>query len=113
MIENADSLVKLQAELGRSEAAEIAARNRGPAGLLAFGAAMAAIGLLAGIPVLLVSLLPWRWEIALGWVLVYAVVGVALAVIGRSRLELMPRVTLRTLEETEQWFVQQVRSFER
>jgi putative superfamily III holin-X len=112
LAEEADELVRLQIALAREEALEVAKRNRGSVLLLAVGMALVGVALLVAVPVLLMALLPWHWEVAAGWLVVFLVAGAIAIPLGRSGLRLgMPR-TVAVAEETEQWLLRQIRSFD-
>ena len=114
LVEDAQRLVKLEIELAKQEMKELAISNGIAGGLLAGAGLLAMIALLVGIPVFLVAVLPWHWEVALIWVVLYVAAAVAMALIGKSMLRVQPpRRTLESLKETKEWALQQVRSSSR
>lgn len=114
LVEDAQRLVKLEIELARQELKELAIANGVAAGLFAGAATFALLALLAGIPVLLVVALPWHWQVALVWVVLYLGGAAAMALIGKSMLRVgPPQRTLESLKETKEWALQQVRSSSR
>ena len=113
LVEDGVKLARLQVELGVQEARELMVRNREAATMIVAGVMVVAVGVLAGIPALLMVLLPWHWAVATGWIIAYVVAAVILIVAGRARMRMRPANTLDNLEETEQWVLRQVRSFER
>src|SRR4051794_29552803 len=94
IVESAQQLVRLEIALAKQEAKELAIRNGIAVGLMAGGGMLAVLGLLVGVPVLLVMAFD-SWIAALAWVLIYILGGVGLVLIGKSRLKIeAPQRTL-------------------
>ena len=108
IVESAQQLVRLEVALAKQEAKELAIRNGIAVGLMAGGGLLAVLGLLVGVPVLLVMAFD-SWIAALAWVLIYVLGGVGLVLIGKSRLKIeAPQRTLSSLKETRAWVVHQL-----
>jgi hypothetical protein len=114
IVHDAQELVRLEIELAKQEAKELAIRNGVAVGLLTFGGLLLMLALLVGIPVLVVSWIPNHVVAAAVWVGAYVVLGALLAAIGRLllRLEPPPR-TLASLRETRAWALRQISSNDR
>jgi len=110
IVQEAQDLVRLEVELAKRELMALAIQI----GLVAAGALLVALAVLVALPVFLVLL--W-WNHVLGaaiWLGTYALVGLALALIGGILLRRRPlRRTLSSLEETKQWALRQIRSNDR
>ena len=108
IVESAQQLVRLEIALVKQEAKELAIRNGIAAGLMAGGGLLAVLGLLVGVPVLLVMAFD-SWIAALAWVLIYVLGGLGLVLIGKSRLKIeAPQRTLASLKETRAWVLHQL-----
>src|SRR5438067_1447197 len=104
----AQPLVRLEIALAKQEAKELAIRNGIAIGLMAGGALFAMLGLLIGVPVLIVEL-TGRWWVAAIWVLLYVLGGAAAILIGRTRLKIeAPPRTISSLKETRAWVLSQL-----
>lgn len=99
-------LAKLELQHGRQEVQE---RLGTTAGAMMFFAAAALFGLLALIAfvtllVLLLALLLPGWLSALIWLLVFAIIGVVLALIGKRRVRNpVPQETIESVKEDIAW----------
>lgn len=114
VVEDAQRLVKLKIELAKQELKELAIANGIAAGLFAGAAILALLALLVGIPVLLVVALPWHWQAALVWVVLYLAGAATMGLVGKSMLRVgLPQRTLESLKETKEWALRQVRSSSR
>ncbi len=71
VIHDAQRLASLKVALAKREVTDIAVANGVAAGLVAAGGLLVMLGLLIGVPTLVVLLVPWHWEAALVWVLGY------------------------------------------
>jgi VIT1/CCC1 family predicted Fe2+/Mn2+ transporter len=111
LVEDAQKLVRLEIALARQEVKELAVQNGVAAGMLAAAGLLAMLAVLVAVPVLLVVALPWHWQAAVVWIVLYLVAAGVLALVGRSRLRLQPpRRTIESLKETKEWALHQVRS---
>jgi len=111
VISDAQKLVELEIALAKQELKELAARNAIALGLIVFGALLAALAILVAVPVLVVMLVPWKWEAAAVWVAVYLVIGAVLIVFGKARLQVeLPPRTIESLKENKEWALRRVKS---
>jgi len=111
VVVDAQRLVALEVALARQELKDLAMANAIAAGIMAFGGLLAVLGILVALPVLVVALLGWRWQVVAVWLAAYVVGGMLLIVIGRSRLQLrLPPRTLESLKENKEWALRHVRS---
>jgi Putative Actinobacterial Holin-X, holin superfamily III len=111
VITDAQRLVALEVALATQEAKEMARRNAIAAGMIAFGGLLAVLAVLVAVPALVIELVPWKWEAAAVWVAAYLVIGVALLLVGKARLQLrLPPRTVESLKENKEWALRRVRS---
>lgn len=111
LVEQAEHLVKLEVELAKQELKELAIRNGIAIGLFAGAGLLALLAVFVALPVLIVVLVPAHWLAALIWVLVYLLLAVACALVGRYLLRLKPpEKTIESLQETKTWALQQIKS---
>ena len=97
--------------LAKQEVKELATGNAIAAGLMAFGALLTVLAILVAVPVLVVMLVPWKWEAAAIWVAAYLIVGLVLIVIGKARLQVkLPPRTMESLKENKEWALRRVKS---
>ena len=114
LVEDAQRLVRLEIDLAKQEMKELAIANGIAAGLFAGAATLALLGILVALPVFLVAVLPWHWQVALIWLVLYLLGALVLGLLGKSMLRVQPpRRTLESLKETKEWALQQVRSSSR
>jgi hypothetical protein len=111
VVSDAQRLVALEIALAKQEAKELATRNAIALGVIAFGGLLAALAVLVAAPVLVVMLVPWKWEAAAVWAAAYLVIGIGLIILGRARLQLrLPPRTMASLKENKEWALRRVRS---
>ena len=111
VISDAQRLVALEIALAKQEAKELAARNGIAAGLMGFGGLLVVLAVLVAVPVLVITLVPWKWEAAAIWVAAYVVIGVILLLIGRARMRIgLPPRTVGSLKENKEWALRRVKS---
>src|SRR5207302_10577095 len=114
LVHKVEHLVQLEKELAIQEAKELAIGNGIGAGMLAGAGLLAMLAVLVGVPVLLVQLLSPHWLVAVIWIAVYLVAAVILALVGKSKLRFeVPPKTKRSLMETRDWALLQLRSSSR
>ena len=114
LLEDAQRLVRLEIDLAKQEMKELAIANGIAAGLFAGAATFALLGILVALPVFLVAVLPWHWQVALIWFVLYLLGAAVLALVGKSKLRVQPpRRTIESLKETKEWALRQVRSSSR
>ncbi|HEY3086055.1 MAG TPA: phage holin family protein [Candidatus Dormibacteraeota bacterium] len=111
VINDAQRLVSLEIALAKQETKELATRNAIALGLLTFGGLLGLLAVLVAVPVLVVMLVPWKWEAAAVWVAAYVVIGIGLILLGRARLQVgLPRRTVESLKENKEWALRRMRS---
>ena len=111
VLTDAQRLIALEIALAKQEVKELATGNAIAAGLMAFGALLTVLAILVAVPVLVVMLVPWKWEAAAIWVAAYLIVGLVLIVIGKARLQLkLPPRTMESLKENKEWAIRRVKS---
>jgi VIT1/CCC1 family predicted Fe2+/Mn2+ transporter len=107
-------LVSLEIALAKQELKEIAIRNLIALPCMAATALLAILAVLVAVPVLIVELVPWHWQAAAVWAVVYGLVAGGLALYGKSRLSLrLPSRTIESLKENKEWALHQLRSARR
>jgi hypothetical protein len=80
-------------------------------GMVASGRLLVILDVLVAVPALVVRLVPWHWQTAAGWVAVYALLGIGLALMGRARLApRLPAKTLASLKENKEWAIRRMKS---
>jgi len=111
VISDAQRLVALEVALAKQEAKELATANAIALGVIAFGGLLAVLAILVAVPVLVVMLVPWKWEAAAVWAGAYLVIGLVLVIAGKARLQLrLPPKTIESLKENKKWALRRVRS---
>jgi hypothetical protein len=111
VIHDAHRLVSLEIALARQEVKDLVMANAIAAGLVAFGGLLIALAVLVAVPSLVVVLVPWHWQAAAAWILVYALLGVGLVLFGKSRFALkLPTKTLESLKENKEWALRRMKS---
>jgi MFS family permease len=104
-------LVELQVQLARRELRELAVGNALAVGAMAAGGILIGIAVSVAVPVLLVALLPWHWEVAAVWIAAYALGGAVALLVGRARLRLAaPPKTVAELKENREWVLRRINS---
>lgn len=110
VVSDAQRLVALEVALAKQELKEFAIRNAIATALVAIGGLLFTLGVLVAVPVLVVMLVPWKWQAAAVWAGGYLLIGVALVLIGRARLQVrMPQRTIESLKESKEWVLRHVR----
>ena len=111
VLADAQRLIALEIAIAKQEVKELATGNAIAAGLMAFGALLTVLAILVAVPVLVVMLVPWKWEAAAIWVAAYLIVGLVLIVIGKARLQVkLPPRTMESLKENKEWALRRVKS---
>lgn len=111
LFEDVQRIAELQVQLARRELRDMAIRNVIAGGALGLGAGLIAAAIIVGVPVLLVTILPWHWEVAAIWIVLYLVVGALAILVGKARLRISaPPKTLEALKENREWVLRQIRS---
>jgi len=111
VVQDLNRLVSLEVQLAKQELKELAITNGIAAACFAVAAILAGIALLVAVPVIVVVAVPWHWQAAVVWAVVYALIAAGLAIYGRMRLRVsMPEKTITSLKETKEWAVERMRS---
>jgi uncharacterized membrane protein YqjE len=111
IIHDAQRLVSLELALAKQELKDLALRNAVAAGLVVFGGLLVILGVLVAAPSLVVILVPWHWQAAVAWIILYVLLGIALALVGKARFALkLPKRTLASLKENKEWALRQMKS---
>ncbi len=111
IFEEAERLVRLEIELAKAEVREFAKTNAIAAGSFAGAAMFLILTVFVAVPVLIVVLFEPHWLIAVAWIVVYALITAGLALFGWSKLRLaVPGQTIKSLKETRDWAIRQMRS---
>ena len=111
VVQDLNRLVNLEVELAKQELKDLAVTNGIAAACFAVAAILAGIVLLVAVPVIVVVAVPWHWEAAVVWAVLYALIAIGLAIYGRIRLRVsMPQKTITSLKETKEWAVQRMKS---
>ena len=111
IVEEAERLIRLEIALAKQELKEMAISNGIAAGAFAGAGLLVLIAVFVGLPVIFVMLAPNHWLAALVWVVIYLVIAAGLVLFGRSRLNLrLPERTIKSLKETKDWALRQMRS---
>lgn len=111
VVHDAQHLVSLEIALARQEIKDLAMANAIAAGMVALGGLLVILGVLVAVPGLVVLLVPWHWQAAVAWVVVYVVLGIGLALMGKAHFALrLPARTLASLKENKEWAIRQMRS---
>ncbi len=111
VISDAQRLVALEVALAKQETKELATANAIALGVIASGGLLAVLAILVAVPVLVVMLVPWKWEAAAVWAGAYLVIGLVMVLAGKARLQLrLPPKTIESLKENKAWALRRVRS---
>jgi hypothetical protein len=111
VVHDAQRLVSLEIALAKQEVKDLAVANAIAAGMVAFGGLLVILSLLVAVPSLVVILVPWHWQAAAAWVVVYALLGIGLVLLGKTRFALrLPTKTLASLKENKEWALRQMKS---
>jgi uncharacterized membrane protein YqjE len=111
VIHDAQRLIWLEIALAKQELKDLAMANAIAAGMVVSGGLLLILCLLVALPSLVVVLVPWHWQAAVVWVVLYALVGIGLVTVGKSRFELkLPVKTLASLKENKEWALRQMKS---
>ena len=111
VISDAQRLIALEVALAKQEVKELATANGIALGVIAFGGLLVLLSILVAVPVLVVMLVPWKWEAAAIWAGAYLIIGLVMMFVGRGRLQLqLPPKTIDSLKENKEWALRRVRS---
>jgi hypothetical protein len=111
VVHDAQRLVSLEIALAKQEVKDLAVANAVAAGMVAAGGLLVILSVLVAVPSLVVVLVPWHWQAAVVWVLSYALLGIGLVLLGKTRFALkLPTKTLASLKENKEWALRQMKS---
>lgn len=111
VIHDIQRLVSLEVALARQELKDLAMANAIAAGLVAAGGLLLLVGVLVAIPSLVVVLVPWHWQAAAAWLVLYVVLGLGLVLYGKTRFRMgLPAKTLASLKESKAWALRRMKS---
>ncbi|MHB8612893.1 MAG: phage holin family protein [Candidatus Dormibacteraceae bacterium] len=111
VVHDAQRLVSLEVALAKQEIKDLAMTNAIAAGMVAAGVLLVMLGVLVAVPSVVVWLVPWHWQAAVAWVVVYVLLGISLGLMGKARFALrLPARTLASLKENKEWALRQMRS---
>lgn len=114
MIHDAQRLISLEVALAKQEMKDLVVANAVGAGMVAAGALLLILSVLVAVPSLIVALVPWKWQAAVAWVVLYALLGIGLVLMGKGRFELkLPAKTLASLKENKEWALRRMKSIVR
>ena len=109
LVDDAQKLFELQLKLAKAELQGLAIRNGIAAGLFAFAALLLVFAIFAGVPLIVVEVVPNHILTAIIFAVAYAVAAIILAIAGRLTLKLQaPQRTIAALKETKEWLVRQI-----
>jgi hypothetical protein len=111
VIQDAQRLLGLEVALAKQEIKDLVLANALAAGMVASGGLLVILSVLVAVPSLVVTLVPWKWQAALAWVVLYALLGIGLLLMGKRRFGLkLPAKTLASLKENKEWALRQMKS---
>lgn len=109
LVDDVQKLVELQINLAKTELRGLAIRNGIAVGMFAFAALLLVFAIFAGVPLIVVELVPNHALTAIIFAAAYALVAIILALVGRFTLKLQPpKRTIAALKETKEWLVRQI-----
>jgi hypothetical protein len=110
-VQDAQRLVSLEVALAKQEVKDLITANAIAAGMLAGGGLVLILAILVAVPVFIVTLVPWHWQAAAIWAVAYTAIGIALVLVGKSRLRIkLPAKTIASLKENKEWALRRMRS---
>jgi len=111
VIHDAQRLVTLEIALAKQELKELATAYAITVGIVVAAALLIVLALLVAIPAFVVELVPWHWQAALVWAGAYALIGLMLLLVARSRFQVrLPKRTIDSLKENKEWALRRARS---
>ena len=110
LVQQLERLVQLEKQLAIQEAKELGIRNGIAAGMFAVAGVLGMVAVFVGLPMLAVVTWPFWWTVAI-WIVGYLLLAGILALVGKARLRIgVPPKTMRSLQETKDWALTQLRS---
>lgn len=114
LVDDLQRLAALQIDMAKAELKELVVSNLVAGAGLAVAGLLVLIALLVALPVIMVAALPWHWQVALAWLVLYLLTALVVGLVARSRLRLgLPQKTLRALKENKQWALRLMNSSRR
>jgi len=111
VVQDLNRLVSLEVALAKQELKELAITNAIAVACFAAAGILVLLALLVAVPVIVVVLVPWHWEAAVVWAVAYVLIAAALALYGRTRMNVtLPQKTINSLKETKEWALKRMRS---
>jgi hypothetical protein len=111
VVRDVQRLVGLEIALAKQELKDLALTNAIAAAMALAGGLLVVLAVLVAVPAVIVTIVPWHWQAAGAWVIVYALTGIGLALTGRARFRVrMPDRTLASLKESREWALRRMRS---
>ena len=111
VVQDVNRLVSLEIALAKQELKELAIRNGIAVACMAGAALFVMLALLVAVPAAVVLAVPWHWQAAAVWAVVYVLLAACLALFGKARLRItLPPKTIASLKETKTWALQRMRS---
>ena len=111
VIDDAQRLVSLEIALAKQEIKDLVMANAVAAGLVAAGGLLLLLGVLVAVPSLVVILVPWHWQAAAAWIILYMLLGLGFALFGKGRFRVsLPTKTLESLKESKEWALRRMKS---
>jgi uncharacterized membrane protein YqjE len=110
LVHQVEHLVRLEKDLAIQELKELGIRNGMAAGFFALAGVFAMTAIFSGVMLLVYAIWPHWWTVAITMA-VYLVLAAVAALIGKSRLLIgAPPKTMRSLQETKEWALTQLKS---
>lgn len=111
LVHDAQRLVSLEVALARQEVKELVMANAIAAAMMTGGGLVLMLAVFVAVPVSVVTFVPWHWQAAVIWAVAYAVIGIVLLLVGKSRLRIgLPAKTIASLKESKEWALRRMRS---
>lgn len=110
LVHQVERLVQLEKELALQEVKELGIRNGFAAGLFTLAGILTMTAVFSGVMLLVYAIWPHWWTVLITMA-VYLVLAAIAALIGKSRLFIgAPPKTVRSLQETKEWALTQLKS---
>jgi peptidoglycan/LPS O-acetylase OafA/YrhL len=110
LVHQVERLVQLEKDLAIQEVKELGVRNGIAAGLFALAGVFAMTAIFSGVMLLVYAIWPHWWTVLIT-IGVYLVLAAVAALVGKSRLLIgAPPKTMRSLQETKEWALTQLKS---
>jgi hypothetical protein len=111
VLQDAQRLLSLEIALAKQEAKDLIKTNAIAAVMIGAGSLLLILAILVAVPSLVVVLVPWHWQAAAAWVVLYVLLGIALALVGKTRIRIgLPEKTVASLKENKEWALRRMKS---